>query len=169
MRRQPQLWFGTAVTTMLLACGSDPLTPGQLSGLYRLTLTDGHAPPQVVDTTTLISHLYLRTGLLLIKSSGEDTLLARMDRGNFVTAYTWDYAGTYTLTGRTLNFTTAFSDGSVQTYPGTAGAQSIDIDVPFLLVGTFERYMVSVKTHFEQVCAGDQCNFNSDGPPWIRE
>lgn len=158
---QRRLLFGIALTALVLACGSDPLKPSQLSGLYRLTLMDGHAPPELVDTSNT-GHMYFRSGLLLIKSNGVDTLYARMDHGTFI-GFTWVYAGTYTLTGRRLNFTNTY--GSALTYTGAAGAQAVDIDLPFVIPGTFDFYTVVVSTHFEQICEGDQCTFSSAGPP----
>jgi len=96
------------VVLALLAACSDPITVEDLAGTYSLTAVDGRPMPQLL-TATINCDQWVQSGELTLQRTGAFQLLVRgaMDctrGGGPVQVMGWDYPGTFSVTGTTLEF-----------------------------------------------------------------
>ena len=95
------------VLVLLAACG-EPLTVKDLAGTYSLTAMDGQHMPQLL-TATINCDEWVQSGELTLQQTGAFQLLVhgQMDctrAGGPVQVMGWDYPGTFSVSGTTLQF-----------------------------------------------------------------
>lgn len=98
---------GIAAVSLVLGC-KDPFTVDEVAGTYSLAAMDARALPQLISAT-LTCDEWVQGGDLTLQPSGEFMLLVRGELdctrgGGQVQMAGWEYPGTYSVSGTTLQF-----------------------------------------------------------------
>jgi len=114
--------LGIAGISLLLGC-HDPLSVEELAGTYPLTGMDARSLPQLL-TATLECDEWVQEGALTLQPSGEFMLAVRGELdcsrgGGQVQVVGWEYPGTYSVSGTTLQFVSPLYPSGAHHFTGT--------------------------------------------------
>jgi hypothetical protein len=125
---------GLTAVLSVMSCG-ESFTPGELAGIYGLALVEGTAPP-VIELATPECDQLIQNGTLDLRADGSYSLRLsiRLDctrGGGQVTLSERAYAGTFTVDGDRLLFTSPQPVGPDLVFEGVArGSFLVDVALP---------------------------------------
>ena len=120
--KRPILLEGLFSAVLAIGCG-DPLSVEELAGTYQLTAMDARSLPQLLSATVECDE-WVQVGNLTLQPSGEFMLVVQGELdctrgGGQVQMIGWEYPGSYSVVGRTLQFVSPLFPSGELHFTGT--------------------------------------------------